>query len=672
MKKSVSVAIVGAIICMAANIFPLYAKSDGSEIELHESYIGSPVKANSYYADSDALYAGPSTACTKTGRMNDSETWMITDFAETGSPFSITNKYPDDSYYSQPDISTWYKVVSTKGASGWIQRQYTNRANDYGEHTPLLSKLYQLPTYSNCFFTPDTAYLICDAVDYANGKESVQIFNIAEGTPEVTIDTSERYVHLASCSADSKYLYYADGDRIMAYGIGTKETTTLYTNDEAGWHIDQIIPDNTSDYIAVYYYDANDIFKMILCSVQSHEAVKLTSFNFKYPCDIHFSTDNKLLYVKNGFGSSTLFETATGKKSSIKGVKLAGESGTLTCECNKNVISLYDRKTDAFYQSIAFTSNETDNLTIDKAIISKNGAYCVVYFTSNQTIYGVTLYSLPTLPQPSPSCAKDKLSAPDAKITSFLTANYFSCTVKDVQTYYRYILHFDSNMTYHLSFTSYTIDESDYSEISKCPIELLGVYQRVGSSITLLFPYTTTYGTYSAIYDTCIDMNRFFPFSLTAQPDYEDLLYSGRLYHSASKSSYFTFSYSPSGKEYVYDGITVIKCPDGNKQEPIYITPTSNLKMRSKPSTSAPVVELPYTIGEKRIAKRNVIFEGEQIRAIAVTKETSTIDGITAPWYLIYEDTHDEEAPYTHFPGAYVWIFGGYVKEISSAEYKNR
>jgi hypothetical protein len=124
---------------------------------------------------------------------------------------------------------------------------------------------------------------------------------------------------------------------------------------------------------------------------------------------------------------------------------------------------------------------------------------------------------------------------------------------------------------------------------------------------------------------------------------------------------------SPYGEEYEYNGMKVIKC---NRYESS-IKITENLRMRKYPDINAETVTLPvyreYLDSEgRRIAwdfntKTNVAEAGNVYAYDRKTVKQDTIDGITAPWYRIMVAISDSD-------GAFVWVFGGYVKELPPDE----
>jgi len=137
--------------------------------------------------------------------------------------------------------------------------------------------------------------------------------------------------------------------------------------------------------------------------------------------------------------------------------------------------------------------------------------------------------------------------------------------------------------------------------------------------------------------------------------DYADLYWKGAL--CDGDGGFFPqYDVSPAWQQYEYKGIKVTKYPFANDKDVQYVYPVANLKMREKPSTDADTISMGWGYSNN---KRIVIFEGDIHRVIAATTEKATIDGLTAPWYLVEEWDHcDEEGGYYET----VWIFGGYCE----------
>ncbi|WP_029410755.1 hypothetical protein [Treponema pedis] len=121
----------------------------------------------------------------------------------------------------------------------------------------------------------------------------------------------------------------------------------------------------------------------------------------------------------------------------------------------------------------------------------------------------------------------------------------------------------------------------------------------------------------------------------------------------------------------IYNGIECIRYPwyhdsEDGETKCEYIVLLENLKLRQYPSIDAPLV---YVNGIDEYCgysynKRSIELAGNYCVIRAKTVATSTIDGITAPWYLIIVYGNDESGMDTEE----AWIFGGYVKEFKEAQ----
>jgi hypothetical protein len=142
---------------------------------------------------------------------------------------------------------------------------------------------------------------------------------------------------------------------------------------------------------------------------------------------------------------------------------------------------------------------------------------------------------------------------------------------------------------------------------------------------------------------------------------YIDFYVSGCL-KSDDKILKNSFLSSPVGNKYVLDGIDVLKY-DYMKS---HIVILENLRMRELPSLDSKTENLTiYFIGadNKKIVG-DITFKNSIHSFDAITVEKDTIDGITAPWYrisVILNEVYSKS----------VWVFGGYVKEISESDYRN-
>lgn len=146
------------------------------------------------------------------------------------------------------------------------------------------------------------------------------------------------------------------------------------------------------------------------------------------------------------------------------------------------------------------------------------------------------------------------------------------------------------------------------------------------------------------------------------------LLYKGALVNVSTGQIYWSGEWAPPYARFDYEGVECIRYPWGNEGvENEYILILENLKLREMPSLSSKLV----TVGgvEKEGAgyyygSRSIALAGQVCTIRAKTVKKDTIDGITAPWYLIYAYGVDEAG----LDVKPAFVFGGYVKEIKENE----
>lgn len=150
-----------------------------------------------------------------------------------------------------------------------------------------------------------------------------------------------------------------------------------------------------------------------------------------------------------------------------------------------------------------------------------------------------------------------------------------------------------------------------------------------------------------------------------------DIYNKGALVNIADGKCYWSGAVAEAYIKVNYEGTDCIRYPWRNKGiNNEYIVVLENMKLRSKPSTKSNLVTV-YGYGGNAgdvgnlYCNRSIEFAGtvSTIRAKSLKKDT--IDGISAPWYLIvaYGRSEGDE------DGArWAWIFGGYVKEVKFSE----
>lgn len=149
-----------------------------------------------------------------------------------------------------------------------------------------------------------------------------------------------------------------------------------------------------------------------------------------------------------------------------------------------------------------------------------------------------------------------------------------------------------------------------------------------------------------------------------------ELNHKGALINISTGDICWSYEYPASYEKIDIDGIECIRYPWGDENVPSeYILILENLKLRKTPSVTSDVVSV-NGLSESGIGYyydvRTIALAGQVCTIRAKTINEDTIDGITAPWYLIYAYGNDMWGMDTDVVKA--WVFGGYVKEIKASE----
>jgi hypothetical protein len=115
----------------------------------------------------------------------------------------------------------------------------------------------------------------------------------------------------------------------------------------------------------------------------------------------------------------------------------------------------------------------------------------------------------------------------------------------------------------------------------------------------------------------------------------------------------------PYGQKYEVDGFELIRCNDSTSMVEI----KDNLKIRSQPDINAENVTLSVGDSPNITWTVNIVKAGEIYSYDQKTVKQDTIDGITAPWYKI-------NIAISNYSVAGVWVFGGYLRELTPEEVK--
>lgn len=145
------------------------------------------------------------------------------------------------------------------------------------------------------------------------------------------------------------------------------------------------------------------------------------------------------------------------------------------------------------------------------------------------------------------------------------------------------------------------------------------------------------------------------------------LYYKGALINESDGSIYWSYEEAPAYARIDYYGVECIRYPfknEGVADE--YILILENLRLREMPSLSANLVTV-YGVDTDvgfYMGNRSIELAGTVARIRARTVKEDTIDGITAPWYLIIAYGFDPMGLETKE----AWVFGGYVQKVTASE----
>ena len=146
------------------------------------------------------------------------------------------------------------------------------------------------------------------------------------------------------------------------------------------------------------------------------------------------------------------------------------------------------------------------------------------------------------------------------------------------------------------------------------------------------------------------------------------LHYKGALVNVSTGQIYWSGEWAPPYAKIDYEGVECIRYPWGNEGVDYeYILILENLKLREMPTLSSNLVTVGGVDGGNAgyyYGARSIALAGQVCTIRAKTVKKDTIDGITAPWYLIYAYGVDEMG----LDVKPAFVFGGYVKEIKESD----
>lgn len=606
--------------------------------------------------------------------------------------------------------STWLRILDEKGNVGWINSGVPCKQRQYSESESIIRKLWEKGCFDFAAFSPDRRIVAFHRWNYRfDADEGISVCERATGK-ELFVARADVGSKIGyAFSPDGKYFYYIGDDKaLMQVDIKNRTQKFLGAPSTDGKEFLQSIyplPD-CENVLCGTYYEPWAMFNLKTGTwtyKKGGDFMWATSFAFspdkKYiagcagnPTDIcvwemetkkivwqkfrefggelHYSEDGKTLYVVNGAGILSL-NAMTGElisridiefpyKYRIERCVVVPEKDRIVYAINVEnpekkdgihsfaYLYVYELSTGKLVQAEHI---EEDGKEIQNISVSSDGKYISICIQDgscvnecHQVICAINLDKK----------AKDipviKRSPEEKKVRNFLSANSFDAGWWQLWLYpdgeYTLSARHDGTMTG--NWILMKNEEGRYIvRFSKAG------YGHNKQDETLYLR----------------DENRvFLPGWLYVDPDYEDLDSSGALCDE-SEAVIRSNTPSPAWKTYDYKGETVIKYPGWGAKDAKALKVLENTKMRKWPSLDAYEVSMPYydyKFGE-HIEDRCVLFEGQTVHIIAATEQKETIDGKTAPWYLVYEDDHME---CEDSEGELVWVFGGFSRVIDENDSK--
>ncbi len=158
-----------------------------------------------------------------------------------------------------------------------------------------------------------------------------------------------------------------------------------------------------------------------------------------------------------------------------------------------------------------------------------------------------------------------------------------------------------------------------------------------------------------------------FPSKYILDLDKVGLYYKGALINASDGSVFWSYKEATAYARIDYNGEACIRYPYYNEGvDDEYILILENLRLREMPSLSANLVTV-YGVETDvgfYLGNRSIELAGTVARIRARTVKEDTIDGITAPWYLIIAYGFDPMGLETKE----AWVFGGYVQKVTASE----
>ncbi len=601
----------------------------------------------------------------------------------------------------------FFEFCDDNGNTGWIsstngyflQKKYT--AGD-----SIIKKLWGQAEYDFACFSPDGKTVAFHRFDYLHGSEKgVTILNRETGEEIYSANKVPRSRISYAFSPDGKYFYFVTGDDTLCeldtesgkftslQSVWKTSITGIYPLPDcenvllalySGWAMynrksEQLHIFPSDDFMWANSFAFSPNGKLIAGSATNPADICIWDMNGnlrwqkygEYCGSLHFSKDSKTLFVVNGTGITAL-DAETGEEIFKKRISFPYQLRVADCEVNEKKDSLvfalneyseidredsyasyiyvYELSTGKFVQAERIVD---ENKKIETIALSPDGEYIAIRIKDgthvnecHQVICKIDLdKEARSIPKIARSEAEEKamnylldteFDLGGWEMNFFCDGTYTMCSRHIGVMKGRYELYEDHGH-YYARFSGcegYGRGEEDF-----------------------VFEHKDANG---GTWRTSL------PGTYRLDPDYIDFNVCGAFtYTDDAEVAIPSCNESPSRKEYDYYFTTtggvekVYKFPTNGEKGQSHLYVRENTKMRKEPFLSAEPVYMSHYDYDSGVytESRCVVYAGDKPRIVGKTVREDTIDGVKAPWYLVWEfdggDGPDASAEL-------VWVFGGF------------
>lgn len=606
------------------------------------------------------------------------------------------------------------EFIDDKGNTGWVSADFVQKAKT--PEDSIIKKVWTKDSFDFACFSPNGEHIAFHRWDYLYSPyEGISVCDRVTGEELFTAYAQPDSRIACAYSPDGKYFYYLENDNTI-YQLDTETQekygyTSFYNyNEDEYTTITGIYPLPDGDNVLAALYtgwgmvNKKNSTKM---TVPSNDFMWANSFAFSpdgkriagsatNPADIcvwdmegnlcwskyreyigtlYFSEDSKTLYVVNETGITAL-DAETGEEKSKKRISLPYqmfiESFSINTKKDRVVfavserrgsdselevpyIYVYELSTGKFVQAERIEDN---GKKIEMITLSPDGQYIAIRIDDgsyiNECHQVICKIDLDKKARDLPVEQKSELKE---KALGFLLDNTFDLNYWSLNFYYdgTYTIsgRHDGTMT-----GRYELYEDPYSggyfvKFTGCGYD--------NNEEEFEHSHEDLYGT---------EYVTRFPGTYRFDPDYVDFNICGAFtYTDDAEIAIPCSKQSPSGQEYDYFFAAsgtyekVYKYPGFGETGQALLYVNENTKMREEPFLDADEIYMSYYDYEsgEYTESRCVLFADTTHRIAGVTVRKDTIDGITAPWYLVVE-YNGEDGP--DMQARLVWCFGGYSEVV--------